>query len=382
MENNCIAIGFSENSASEEAVKEVSLQIKSVLKNTPIELLIIFFTPNYKPNRLKETISITLRPKTTFGLQSPFVLAEERILNQGIVVCCFSNLKMSCHHIETDNESLDAFESSLRKSAMNLQSKKDLSFFSIPPNIDPNKYLAPLTMAFGKRFKMFGAGFSKKYGIKNFHISNEKISENSGNVILGANLQVDHKKISGFYPIGKSFTITKILPERNVILEINNQPASDIYKHYFGDKFETFKKSALGAVYPIGIKKNSSYRIINVLDFLGEYALLCSGTLEENAQAQLMVATPHSLLDSVNLSVLNTEKNYYDLAIVINSLSRKRILKLEAYKEMLSLKSMLGGKTKIIGLYCDYHIFPDDKLEEFVIDNNHLCVILLKNKDA
>ncbi|MCM8827123.1 MAG: hypothetical protein NC904_06360, partial [Candidatus Omnitrophica bacterium] len=70
------AIGFSDQPLGEEAIKEISLEIKSIILNKPIDLLLIFFTPHYRPINLKENLEITLKPKNIFGIQSPIVIFE------------------------------------------------------------------------------------------------------------------------------------------------------------------------------------------------------------------------------------------------------------------------------------------------------------------
>ena len=70
----------------------------------------------------------------------------------------------------------------------------------------------------------------------------------------------------------------------------------------------------------------------------------------------------------------------YDLIIIINSLVRKGILGLEADKEIALIKEMVGAKVKVVGLYSDYQIFPEKEMGKVSIENNNLCMVLLKHE--
>jgi len=378
MEKKDIGIGFSENPASEEAIKEISLRIKSNL-NKSISLAIVFFTPHYKPLTLKETLHITLRPENIFGLQAPLVIFEGRVIKRGVVVCCFSLNGSNLKEILLKESNVEQIESILRKALVAIGEKKEFILCCLSPRVNIHNHLRGFELSLGRGFKIFGGGFIKKYGIKNFQIANNIIDEGASSIILGRPLVADSEKISGFLPVGKTFKITKAAPLRNVILEINNKPASLIYKKYLEEKFETFKKTSLGSLYPIGIKDNGHYRIINVLDFLEDDSLFCIGEMKEGQEGKLMMATSVSLLEAVKQTAtrIRFEKDY-DLAIVINSFIRRKILGPEADKEIEMIKTILGNRIKIIGFYSDYQIFLDKNIAEFTVENNNLCIVLLK----
>ena len=124
-----------------------------------------------------------------------------------------------------------------------------------------------------------------------------------------------------------------------------------------------------------------SYRIINVLDFLEDGSLLCLGNIKEKCEAKLMMATPSTLLEEVNKETSRIKlQGNYNLALVINSFIRRDILGLEADKEIEIIKKNLGSKTKIIGFYCDYQVTPEKDVAKIIIENNNLCMVLLKHE--
>ena len=72
------AIAFSEKEQA-EAIREVSLKIKSIFPKD-ISNILILFTPEYQPRTILKTITLTLNPKRILGLQAPSLIFEGRIV--------------------------------------------------------------------------------------------------------------------------------------------------------------------------------------------------------------------------------------------------------------------------------------------------------------
>ena len=320
MENNGIAIAYSQNQKSANAAKELSLGIKSTIITKTIHLALIFFTPNYNPWVLKKTLSITLRPKNIYGIQSPVVTFQNKVMAKGVVCCCLNLNDVYFQGIFTKETNPNDIESLFRKMAATIKGTRRFLLAGISPSISANLYLRALTFALGKNLRMFSAGFIKKYGVKNFFIMNDDIGEGAIAMLGSGNFTIYHKRISGFIPIGKPFIITRVNAEKNIVLAINHQPAALIYKKYLGNKFELFKKTSLNSLYPLGINRNGNYRIINILDILEDDSLFCQGKINSGDYANIMMATPQSLLEAIRKSASYIRKNYrYDLVIIINS---------------------------------------------------------------
>lgn len=98
---------------------------------------------------------------------------------------------------------------------------------------------------------------------ESYTISNEKVSPNSTTVLIIDNnkIAVEGKALSGWQPIGLENTITKAT--NNIIYEINEEPALDMVKRYFGDYFaNSLDEDSLPlgiAQYPLQIIREDSY---------------------------------------------------------------------------------------------------------------------------
>ncbi len=382
MKDEIIAIASSQINDSASAIKEISRTVKTYLGGKHIYLALTFFTPQYKPAIIKEILGITLKPENIFAVQSPLLIFKDKTVQRGIVCCCFVRGTVSIKNFFTKNADAVAIEFIFRRNIMPFKERNRFLISSLGPQINVYNYLRGLELALGRNFNVFGAGFLKKYGAKNYVMLNNIIGEGLGGILIEGNFSVDNIKLRGFIPLGKSFTITKIAPQKNRIIEIDNKPAALVYKKYLGNNFELFKKTSIYSYYPLGIKINGTYRLINVIDILDDDSLFCIGDIKENSKAHIMVATPESLLEEVRKTLLN-KKSFSDcnLAIILNSLSRRKLLKEKADEEIAQIARIFPDMTKVIGLYCNYQIFPCDYIRQPTIENHTLSVILLKYGD-
>ena len=376
-----IAIAYSVNKAGDSATKEISRGIKSVTKAKPISLCLLFFTPHYNPSIVKEVLDITLRSKNTFAVQAPIVIFQNKVLKRGMVCCCISDSNLQIRSVFTeDNDALNT-ERLFRKNTANIIGGKRVLLSAISPKINVHRYLRGLELALGRNINTLSAGFIKKYGSNNFQVLNDAVGEGQSSIIAVGNIEANNEHIEGYIPLGRKFTITKAAPDENRIIEIDKKPAALIYKKYLGDKFSFFKRTDFCSFYPIGIKVKTGYKIIQVLDLLDDDSLLCLGNIENNSEANIMLSSPQYMMRTLEKSAMEIKHRYSDgIAIVFNSMLRRRILKSDADREINSLKYILGRSIKMIGLYSDYQIISGGYMQEFSIGSYYLSMMLLSNR--
>ena len=105
---------------------------------------------------------------------------------------------------------------------------------------------------------------------QSFTFTNEQIGANLTTVLILNNdkIKVEGMALCGWQPIGLENTITKAT--NNIIYEINEEPALEVVKRYFGDYFANSLDEdsvPLGlAQYPLQIVKNDNYVLRAALD--------------------------------------------------------------------------------------------------------------------
>lgn len=360
----------------DEAIKEVSLKIKSVFPKN-INAVLVFFTAHYQPLSILQTLKLSLRPQTIMGIQVPLLIYEDRIIKKGVLGCCINKEGTHFESILINKTTPDEIESAIRLALRDFPGEKKFSFAFIPPHFNPTAYLKAVELVMGKAFNLTGAGFIQKYATKHFQLSNELVGEGLLNII-GKGLEVTSIRIGGFVPVGKPFTITKVLSGRDVIMEIDNQPAIEIYKKYLEEKFDTFRKKRFFPLYPLGIKENNNYELLCITDYLDDGSLLCTGYPEENTRGNLMVLHFPSVLENLENILTPLVSGGEGILFVVNSLLRKKILLDAAEEEIKQIKRIVSNNLKVIGIYCDFAVFPDKHRHKIGMEAGSLSINLWK----
>lgn len=369
------AIAFSEKEGP-QAIKELSLKIKLIFPKD-INLLILLFSPHYNPAAILEPISLTLKPQKVIGLGAPFLIFEEKIIQKGIIACCINKPGLELKEFflrkggyQEISQFLSASFKSLKRGELNL-----FSFLS--PEINPAAFMKGIKLSLGKVFNLQGGGFSRKYSLHKAQITNRS-PENGLIVAAAKGLAVTPLKISGYLPLGKPFTLTKVSVEQGLIMEINRQPAVNIYKHYLGEKFDTFIRNHLFSFYPLGIWDNDNLRIINITSCLPDGSLTGLGDIKQGALGHITFLEPSLLLRGLKGKMRHLKTDESGLAFIINSLPRKRILKTASQQEISSIKHILGDKLKVIGFYGDYSFACDRYKGDIDIEGANLLITLIQ----
>ncbi len=373
MREDEFVIAFSQK-AQEAAIKEVSLTIKSRFPKE-IKYLILLFTPNYAPPSILNTLKITLRPKQVLGIQAPFLIFEDRVIQKGIVACCINKSEMGVREFFSRSDNVQKIAMNFNESFKKLK-KPGINFLSfLSPKINPLSYLAGLRQSLGKVFNLLGLGFMRKYSWYDSQIINDNIDEGLLNVAVGG-INIEVLKLGGYLPLAKPFTITKSAPTRGVIMEIDDRPAVDIYKKYLEEDFQTFLKNHLFSFYPLGIKEEGGFKIINIIDFLEDGSLICTGQVKENSRGHIMFLDPTLALQKLENNLQFIESPESRLAFVVNSTVRKKLLKDTSFEEVQAIKHFLGEKTKVIGLYSDFSFSSDKNTGDIDIEAGNILLSL------
>jgi len=367
--------------SGEDAAREVSLKIKAAGAGET-GYIFILFTPHYQPLSILKTIAYTLKPKSISGLQVPAIIFEGLVMEKGVAVGCLNPAGGLIKELFFKNQTAaGGIETRLRAALRDTPGEKD--FFAVfpQPPFEGGACLEEIQAALGKSFNIWGAGFSNKFNPRLFNIAENSVEEGLLS-LLGRGINMRAFKISGFLPLGRPFTITKILAKSNIITEINGQRADKIYKNYLEDKFETFRHNGLFPLYPLKIKKGGGERLIPVAASLDDGSLVCLGNLrdiKEGSEAHLTILHPQSLLENLTDMLFPVKQCEGGLLFMVNTLTRKKILKDHSALEIAAIKEHLGEAFPMIGFFSDYYLFPNKEAGDTEIETGNILLSLWKS---
>jgi len=358
MNQEKFAVALSEKN-QDEAIKEVSLKIKTIFPKD-INFLIILFTPGYNPANIIRSSNLTLKPKKLLGLQAPSLIFGGRIIQKGLIACCVNKENVSSKEVILKKANSQEIETLLRFSFQRTHKENMFLLSLLNPSLSPSSYLNAFRLSLGSAFAQLGVGYKNQYSQHTYQILDKTISEDSVSIIIEG-IRLRSLKLGGYIPLGKPFTITKVVPDRSIIREINDRPAINIYRHYLEEKYPLFMKNRLFSMYPLGINSEGKLKLVTVTDCLGDGSLVCVGDIKENDWGHLMLLDSSFEFENLvhKLQGLGNVEN--SLIFVVNSLSRKKILKNTSGNELLTLQKTLGENAKIIGLYSDYCLAPHEE---------------------
>ncbi|MBD3264204.1 MAG: hypothetical protein GF375_03775 [Candidatus Omnitrophica bacterium] len=373
MDNQEFAIAFSEKNA-EEAIKEVSLKIKLVFPKQ-IKYLLILFTHHYQPSSIQQTINLTLKPNQILGIQVPFVIYEDKIAEKGIAVFCINKRGVTLKESFLKSGDAEEIESHLHSSLGKLNRNEFYLLSFISSNFKPFSYLHGTRMAMGNYINLLGGGYITPFANRELKFSNAYVNEGMMNTAIGG-VEINSFKLGGYYPLGKPFTVTKISHHRSVVEEIDGRPAVNIYRKYLEEKFPAFKKNNLFSFYPLGIKEDGSYRLVNIRESLEDGSLIAMGELKEGSRGYIMLLDPNLLFESIEERLAPLKKHKSGLVFIANTLGRHKILMDKSKEEIRLIKENLGENFKIIGAYFDYFIFSNKQKLNLEIDSADMLLSL------
>lgn len=178
----------------------------------------------------------------------------------------------------------------------------------------------------------------------------------SGNIVgigfYGENLKVGYGHFGGWDPFGPERRVTK--SDHNILHELDNKSALELYKTYLGDKAKELPGSAL--LFPLGmrVKPNDPILTRTILTINPDGGMVFAGDLPEGSTVQLMKANFEKLIDASataaeqTLSVVGADSEF---ALLISCVGRKLVLGQRIEEEVDAVREVLGDFPKMSGFY-------------------------------
>lgn len=189
----------------------------------------------------------------------------------------------------------------------------------------------------------------------------------SGNVVLiglyGSDIDIRYGSLGGWDSFGPERLITR--SEKNVLYELDDKPALNLYKQYLGDLAAELPSS--GLLFPLRLQlghDGETAEVVRTLLSVDEDAqsMTFAGDLPEGSKVTLMKANFEKLVDgAAGAAQMSMQKaDAPDLALLVSCIGRKLVLKERIEEETEAVKAALGGddSTYITGFYSYGEISP------------------------
>lgn len=206
----------------------------------------------------------------------------------------------------------------------------------------------------------------------------------SGNVVAigfyGDNILVGHGSLGGWDEFGPERIITK--SEKNVLFELDNKNALELYKQYLGTYADELPGSAL--LFPLSISSNEhdskNVRTILSIDEDAQ-SMTFAGNLPVGNKVRLMKANFDKIINASGTAAEQAVSFNFenpDLALLISCVGRKLILNERVEEEIEVAKNIFGEGTAVAGFYSYGEISPLVKSQKCELQNQTMTITTLK----
>lgn len=288
---------------------------------------------------------------------------QETVLDQSLVAVA---LQFEKSHISTSSVNIKDYQNSYDAGIdlVNKLAKKDLAYimvFSDGSLVNGSELTKGLNIAAGDILVTGGLAGDDA----NFNSTLVGLNESpfEGNIIAvgfyGNQLIVKHGSQGGWDMFGLERTITK--SDGNVLYQINNESALDLYKKYLGPDVENLPASAL--LFPLAITiPGLSKPIVRTILSIDEQnkSMTFAGDIPEGAKVRLMKANFDNLIDaSFKAAEKNLNEDHMpDFALLISCVGRKLILGPRTEEEVEAVADVFSHQTPLLGFYSYGEISP------------------------
>ena len=205
-----------------------------------------------------------------------------------------------------------------------------------------------------------------------------------GNVVAvglyGNSLIVGHGSLGGWDEFGHERSITRA--DKNVLYEIDNRSALDLYKEYLGDYVKDLPGSAL--LFPLALRKDSrDTAVVRTILAINEAdaSMTFAGNMPEGAKVRLMKANFDKLIDASANAATSSFTSLKDqkpaLAILISCVGRKLILQQRIDEEVEAANEIFGDTVPISGFYSYGEISPYNPAAQCELHNQTMTITTL-----
>lgn len=204
-----------------------------------------------------------------------------------------------------------------------------------------------------------GADFSKTLIISNSGELKSDIITAIG--FYGEKLNVGYGSFGGWDSFGIERSVTK--SEGNVLFEIDNTPALEIYKSFLGEQAKDLPAS--GLLFPLSMRlETESAPVVRTILAVDEakQSLTFAGDIPEGSYIKLMKANIDRLIsgaeEAAKVSLNPLTENRPKLVILISCVGRKLVLKQLVEEEVEAVKEVVGEQAVLTGFYSYGEIAP------------------------
>ncbi|WP_339714056.1 FIST N-terminal domain-containing protein [uncultured Kriegella sp.] len=208
---------------------------------------------------------------------------------------------------------------------------------------------------------------------------NPKEGEIVAIAFYGESLEITSANYGGWMPFGPERVITK--SQDNILHELDDKPALDLYKKYLGEKAKELPQSAL--LFPLSVRHpNEEVAIVRTILNIDEESntMIIAGDIPEGSKVQLMMSTVDDIANGARTAAkyaMNKRSAAPELALLISCVGRKLVMGQRTEEEVDEVLSVIGENTVVTGFYSYGEMAPFADQDACKLHNQTMTLTLL-----
>lgn len=197
--------------------------------------------------------------------------------------------------------------------------------------------------------------------------------------LYGERIKIGFGSLGGWDAFGPERLVTR--SAKNILYELDNQPALALYKKYLGEYAKDLPAS--GLLFPLSLRNTEGESVVRTI--LGvneaEQSLTFAGDMPQGGHTRLMKANFDRLIDGAVGAAQTSHKaignTSPELALLISCVGRKLVLKQRIEEEVEGVQDVLGQETVLAGFYSYGEISPFTPAAKCELHNQTMTITTL-----
>jgi hypothetical protein len=187
---------------------------------------------------------------------------------------------------------------------------------------------------------------------------------------------------TGSYGGWDSFGIDRIVTRshENIVYEIDNQPALDLYKSYLGDMSAQLPGSALFFPLEMRIDEKSDVLVRTILGVNDvDKSMTFAGNIPEGSSVKLMKTNVDRVIDGAEKAavIANKETTSSELVLMVSCVGRKLVLKQLVQDEIEAVVNQFSEGTQFCGFYSYGELLKSSFSDNCELHNQTMTVTVI-----
>lgn len=214
-------------------------------------------------------------------------------------------------------------------------------------------------------------------------VASYKENPKEGEVVLigfyGETLDISFASFGGWIPFGPERKITS--SKANILFEIDDIPALDLYKKYLGDKASELPQASL--LYPLNVTPEGKNEPVvrTILSINNENnSMVLAGDVPVNSRVQLMMASIDGIADGAQHAAeiaMENRKNPPQIALIVSCVGRKLMMNQRVEEEIEQVQEIIGENVAITGFYSYGEMAPFNGDSSCELHNQTMTLTLI-----